>query len=146
MESDLKKYLVTVIIILPIYLILIVSEWKILEKAGEKGWKSLIPFYNLFISHHIVGMAHIWFILEVIFWFVELILELIPAVPDMVELSCGLVIGLFTIISEVIHINRLCNCFKKPTSFKIGMIILPELFMPIIAFGNSVYTPPEHQH
>lgn len=146
MESDLKIYLVTAFIILPIYLILIVSEWKILEKAGEKGWKSLIPFYNLFISHHIVGMAHIWFILEVIFWFVELILELIPAVPDMVELSCGLVIGLFTIISEVIHINRLCNCFKKPTSFKIGMIILPELFMPIIAFGNSVYTPPEHQH
>lgn len=127
-----------------IYVILIISEWKILEKAGEKGWKALIPFYNLFLSHHIVGMAHIWFILEVIFWIAELVVELVPAVPETVNLTLELVTGLFTIISEVIHVNRLCNCFGKKTAFKIGMCFFPEIFTPIIAFGKAEYTPPKH--
>ncbi len=131
-------------ILLAIYTILVISEWRILEKAGEKGWKSLIPFYNLFLSHHIAGMPHIWFILEVIFWFTELILELVPAVPDPIEIICGIVIAIFTLISEIIHLNLLCDRFGKGIGFKIGMFILPEVFMPIIAFGSSVYTPPEH--
>ena len=31
-----------------VYSITVIAEWRILVKAGEKGWKSLIPFYNLF--------------------------------------------------------------------------------------------------
>ena len=29
-------------------IILIVAQWKVFEKAGEKGWKSLIPIYNIY--------------------------------------------------------------------------------------------------
>ena len=96
------------------------------------------------LAYHIAGMPHIWFILKVIFWFTELILELVPAVPDPIEIICGIVIAIFTLISEIIHLNLLCDRFGKGIGFKIGMFILPEVFMPIIAFGSSVYTPPEH--
>ena len=132
-----------------VYIILIIAEWRILVKAGEKGWKSLIPFYNLYISHEIVGMAHIWFVLEVIFWFIELVLETLEEItelPEEVSLIFGLVIGAFTVVSEVIHIIKLCKCFGKGRAFTVGMILVSFVFTPIIAFDRSVYTKPEKAH
>jgi hypothetical protein len=42
--------------------------WKIFEKAGEAGWKSIIPIYNVYIMYKIVGMKNwFWYILIVAF-------------------------------------------------------------------------------
>lgn len=32
---------------------LIIAEWILFERAGQAGWKSLIPFYDSFIIHKI---------------------------------------------------------------------------------------------
>lgn len=132
------------IILIALIILLTVAEWKILTKAGEKGWKSLIPFYNIFVSHHIVGMSHTWFIIEVIAWIIEFVLELIK-MPAPVVLAVGIAVGIFTLVSELVHIIKMCRCFGKGTGFKIGMILIPELFMLIIAFGKSEYKKPDHQ-
>lgn len=123
--------------------LLTVAEWRIFTKAGEKGWKSLIPFYSVFVSHHIIGMSHIWFILDMIFLAVELILVFIENVPDWLELWFGIVVGVFTIVCEIIHINKLCNAFGKKLLFKIGMFFLPQVFPLIIAFGSAKYRKPQ---
>ena len=127
-----------------VYALFVVAEWKILTKAGEKGWKSLIPVYNVFISHHIVGMSHIWFILEIVTWIIEAILELVKGLPPWIALVFGILTAGFTVVSEVIHIIKMCNCFGKGTAFKIGMILIPDLFFLIIAYGKSVYQKPAH--
>ena len=132
------------IILIALIILLTVAEWKILTKAGEKGWKSLIPFYNIFVSHHIVGMSHTWFIIEVIAWIIEFVLELVK-MPAPVVLAVGIAVGIFTLVSELVHIIKMCSCFGKRTGFKIGMILIPELFMLIIAFGKSEYKKPDHQ-
>ena len=136
--------MIMIIAIIAIYVVYVIAEWKILTKAGEKGWKSLIPAYNVFISHHIVGMSHIWFILEVVTWIIELMLELVKGVPSWVDLAFGIFTTVFTLVSELIHIIKMCNCFGKKTAFKIGMILIPDLFFLIIAFGRSTYQKPDH--
>lgn len=133
-----------IIAVIALYVAFVIAEWKILTKAGEKGWKSLIPVYNVFISHHIVGMSHIWFILEVISWIIEVMLELVNGLPSWVSLAFGIFTIIFTVVSEVVHIIKLCNCFGKGTAFKIGMILIPGLFFLIIAFGESRYQKPAH--
>lgn len=35
------------IIVSIVAILLIVAQWKIFTKAGEKGWKSIIPIYNM---------------------------------------------------------------------------------------------------
>ena len=45
----------TSIIYLAIIIAIIVGMWKIFEKAGEAGWTSLVPFYNLWILNRIGG-------------------------------------------------------------------------------------------
>ena len=41
---------------------LIIAEWILFERAGQAGWKSLIPFYDIFIIHKIAfGEDAKWF-------------------------------------------------------------------------------------
>ena len=40
--------------------LLIIAGWKIFEKAGEKGWKILIPIYDIYIFFKICGLKN-WF-------------------------------------------------------------------------------------
>ncbi len=128
-----------------IALLLLVSEWRVLEKAGEKGWKTLIPFYNIYVSHHVMGMAHIWFILEIIVWPIELLLEILDPVPDWLEIGFGIPTAIITIISMIVHANCMGKCFGKSRLYRLGLLLLPEVCLPMIAFGKSKYIKPE-QH
>lgn len=128
-----------------IALLLLVSEWRVLEKAGEKGWKTLIPFYNIYVSHHVMGMAHIWFILEIIVWTIELLLEILEPIPDWLEIGFGIPTAIITIISMIVHANCMGKCFGKSRLYRVGLLLLPEVCLPMIAFGKSTYIKPE-QH
>ena len=135
--------MILAIILIAAAVLFTAAEWRILTKAGEKGWKSLVPVYSVFISHHIVGMSHVWFILEVVIWVIEIVFELVK-LPEAVVLGFGIAAGIFTIVSEWIHVIRLCNCFGKGLGFKIGMLLFPNLFLLIIAYGKAEYQKPNH--
>ncbi len=94
-------------------------------------------------------MAPTWFILEVVFWVTEVILEILEELFSLspeVALIVGSVIAAYTVLSEVIHIIKLCKCFGKGRGFAIGMILIPYVFSAIIAFDRSVYTMPANAH
>ena len=42
--------------------LVLIATWKIFVKAGEKGWKSLIPFYSVYIQCRIAGIPKIFWI------------------------------------------------------------------------------------
>ena len=100
-----------------IYVLLIVANWKIFTKAGEAGWKSLIPFYNLYVLCKIVDGKGIKFLLL-----------LIPIV-DIVYL----------IILDI----RMAKAFGKGTGFAVGLIFLPNIFTLILGFGDAQYVGPQ---
>jgi len=45
------------LISLAIIVLQYVAMWKIFVKAGEKGWKALIPIYNLVVMFKIIGIS-----------------------------------------------------------------------------------------
>lgn len=51
-------------ILLLFYLVFIIAVivglWKVFEKAGQQGWKALIPIYNIVIMCRIVGLDPWW--------------------------------------------------------------------------------------
>jgi uncharacterized membrane protein YhaH (DUF805 family) len=49
-----------------IAIILIIAQWKIYEKAGEPGWASIIPIYNVIILLKIIGKPWWWLLLFII--------------------------------------------------------------------------------
>ncbi|MFA6184537.1 MAG: DUF5684 domain-containing protein [Candidatus Shapirobacteria bacterium] len=95
-------------------ILMLASAWKIFVKAGKPGWAALVPVYNMVVLLEIVGMP-IWYIF----------LMFIPLV--------NIIIGLVVLLNLV-------KSFKKSMGFVLGLIFLPMIFYPILAFGKSRYT------
>ncbi len=98
---------------------MIVVMWKIFVKAGKPGWGCIIPIYNIILQLEIVGRPFWW-----------LFLLLIPYV---------------NIFFAVVIILDMAKVFGKDESlFEAGMLFLPFIFFPILAFDSSEYTEIEH--
>ncbi len=97
-------------------ILIIAAWWKIFSKAGQPGWASIIPIYNLYIWCKIVGRPWWW-----------ILLMLIPFVDF--------------IILIILFID-LAKSFGKGAGFGIGLILLPIIFFPILGFGSAQYQGP----
>ena len=101
------------IIQLAIIILMIVGMWKVFTKAGQPGWASIIPIYNVYILLLIVDKPWWW-----------LILMLIPIV---------------NIVMWIIVSLALAQKFGQGTGFAIGLILLPFIFIPILGFSDMKY-------
>ena len=99
-----------------IYVLLVVANWKIFTKAGEKGWKSLIPLYSAYIFVKIVDGKG---------W--KFLLLLIPIV---------------NVVYYILLDIKTAKAFGKGTGFALGLIFLPNIFTLILGFGSDEYIGP----
>ena len=97
-----------------VFLLMIVSMWKVFSKAGEGGWKSLIPIYNLFILVRISGKPG-WWILLLLF---------VPVVD----------LFIFILVNMA-----LAERFGKSRFYGLGLTFLGFIFFPVLAFGSARY-------
>ncbi len=102
-----------ILIVLAFALFMIVSYWKVFEKAGQPGWGVLIPIYNILLLLKIAGRPGWW-----------ILLYLIPLV--------NIVIGIIVSID-------IAKNFGKDAAFGIGLAFLGIIFYPILAFGSAQY-------
>jgi len=107
---------VTMVIGLLIALVLIVAMWKVFTKAGQPGWASIIPIYNLYVWCKIVGRPGWW-----------ILLMLIPFV--------NIIVGIILCID-------MAKSFGKGAGFGIGLALLGVIFIPILGFGSAQYQGP----
>lgn len=97
---------------------LIVVQWKIFAKAGKPGWAAIIPIYNTWVMFEIAWGSG-----------AKMFLSLIPFVGFIFPLICNV---------------KLAKAFGKGTGFGIGIIFLPIIFYPILAFSkDSEYIGPQ---
>ena len=107
---------VSTIVGLLIALLLIVAMWKVFTKAGQPGWASIIPIYNLYIWCKIVGRSG-WWVLLMLIPFVNFIIMIILCVD-------------------------LAKSFGKGAGFGVGIAFLGIIFLPILGFGSAEYQGP----
>ncbi|MCX7743883.1 MAG: DUF5684 domain-containing protein [Flavobacteriales bacterium] len=116
MQALAAASIFVMLIYLAIIVLMIASLWKIFTKAGKPGWACIVPIYNIIVMLEMVGKPTWW-----------VILYLIPFVN--------------IVVAIIINI-QLAKVFGKDTGFAIGMILLPFIFFPMLAFGNAQYTKP----
>ena len=134
----------TGIFILALYILLIIAWWKIFVKAGEAGWKSIIPIYNIYIFCRIIGIN---------FWIYAFAIPIVLSVLFTIATGNSAdasSLTTFGVIMTVIYVAyyvfldiytaiKLGDAFKKGAGFKVGLVLLPNLFLLILAFGASKY-------
>ncbi|MBR2587320.1 hypothetical protein IKE71_03035 [Candidatus Saccharibacteria bacterium] len=134
------------IFILAVYILFIIAWWKLFTKAGEKGWKSLIPIYNVYVYCRII---------DINFWIyafgIPFALGLLSGIagtgatngqPSTFALIVSFISLGYAIFFAIYEAIKLGNAFKKGTGFKVGLVLLPNIFLLILAFGSSKYTKP----
>lgn len=105
--------LVFSIIMMLVVLVLIVSVCKVFAKAGKGWWAPLIPIYGNYCQFDIT-FGNGWMFL----------LMFIPVVNFVVAIAVSI---------------KLATVFGKGIGFGIGLIFLPFIFLPILAFGGAEY-------
>ena len=122
--------------IMIVYLIILVAfviaMWKVFTKAGEQGWKALIPVYNYWTLCEIAGRPGWWALLFIpvalLFW--------IPIV--------GFVLWLALVALSIIVSLDIGRAFKKSTTFSVvGLILFSIVGYLILGFGKDKYHGPD---
>ena len=90
------------------FLLYYISWFKLFSKSGQAGWKALIPLFNIFIFTKIAGKP-IWWI------------------------AIYLVLPLGYILSSI----QIAKLFEKKMIFTVGLILLPIIFFPLLAFKKN---------
>ena len=125
--------IVMFVFILAIAILVIVAMWKIFQKAGEPGWKAIIPFYNSYTMYKIVwGTKFFW-----INFGIGVLTGIINFLPPLAFLRYMSSIAGFVI--EVMLLNKLAKSFGHGTGFTIGLIFLPYVFLLILGFGSDEF-------
>lgn len=94
-------------------ILLIVASWFLFEKAGEPGWKSIIPGLN------------VWTLFEIVYgsgW--KCLLLLVPGL---------------NIVMLVLLPFRLAKAYGQSLVYGLGMLLLPPVFILLLAFGPWRY-------
>ena len=108
--------LTALLVPLLLVIIMIAAMWRVFEKAGEAGWKSIVPFYNLYVLILIAGKPGWWF----------LIIAFVPLI--------GLIFYLLVCLS-------LAQKFDKGPIYGVLLCFFGFIMFPLLAFDNSSYTP-----
>ncbi len=132
-----------IVVSLAITVFSIICLWRIFEKAGEAGWKCLIPIYNVYVFLKICWEAK---------YFIYLILAIIAAIiltavgtannsGALAGIGGFLIVILYIAIFvvDIIAMIKLAKRFGKSGAFAVGLIFLNTIFLAILAFDSSDY-------
>lgn len=117
----------------------VIARWRLFCKAGEKGWKSLIPVYTDYLLYKIAWRGEIYWI------------GLALAVVASILSSLGHAVGVYLTIAVLaisyvlyfLNLVKLARAFGHGVGFAVGMFFFPVIFMLILGFERSQYLGPQ---
>ena len=140
--------------------LVLVSTWKIFVKMGVPGWKAIIPYYNLWVMIDCLRKPRSWFwililgsivclaIYGVFLWLVFAENGMITGsldhlIPLLVLMLLMLAVAVVMLIYSIRLYHALSTAFGHDAGFTVGLIFLPIVFLPILAFGPDKFLPRE---
>lgn len=136
------------IILLMLSVLILVSTWKIFKKAEQPGWAAIVPVYNQYIMMKISWRRKwpFWSILSVSLIATAATFISIYAFtrgdisPLRLSLNARMLAAMiFILVIEILTYVKLAKAFRKGGGFACGLLFLPIIFWPILAFGSSRY-------
>ena len=110
------RVLLWVIMSIAAAVFMIATMWKVNEKGGKPGWAAVVPVYNEVVLLQLAGKSGWW----VLLYFIPLV----------------------NIIIYFIARIDLAKSFGRGAGFGLGLIFLPVIFFPILAWDDPEYVGP----
>lgn len=113
LNENLIYYIILSVIAIALVVLTLIALSRVFKKANRSGISAYIPFYNIYTVIEIANLPKMYFILF-----------LIPFV------------NIYILYKISMSIAKL---FKKKVGFGYGLLFLPFIFYPILAFSDSEY-------
>ncbi len=143
----------------------IVGLWKVFTKAGEQGWKSLIPIYNSYILFKIAGKKFTAYLILSIVCVIAYLVVMFGSVGTMMGAmsaagggDSGLMagMGILTLVASLVMLvtaicilvitAKLCGALSRSFGhgggFAAGLFFLAPIFYIILGFNQDQYLGP----
>jgi len=139
----------------------LVCMWFIFTKMGLPGWKGIVPYYNIWTALKKLKKPQYWFwiilasslllIVGLVFLTASMILAMQYGAGDWFSgiIAGGGVLLMLVLLVCLFFLVRLTHAFSKSfghgAGFTVGLVLLPYVFSPIMAFGPNEFTEPEEK-
>ena len=125
-------------VIIVVWIILqIIADWKIFTKAGEAGWKSIIPVYNYYTEYNLCWKGTYGLIYAVAYYICNLITSG-DSVPNW-QFILLVIFGIITIVLHFMESKKLAKAFGKGTGFGVFLFLLGPIARLVLGFGSAQY-------
>lgn len=122
-----------------VWALLVIARWKMFQKAGEAGWKSIIPVYSTYISFKICwGTAPFWALIAMAAFAGTSAPADYPALGMLVALLyCAIaVVGL-------VMLYKTSLAFGHGIGMALALLFFPNVATLVLGFGSSRYVGPQ---
>lgn len=146
--EDLQYYGIST----PIAILVIIEYWILFEKAGESGWKYLIPFYAEYTAFKIARREKLFWwwlgtglasaVVFVFFFVICMAMASSTATELILMLLLSGVLSFALGIAQIVIAAKFSIAFAKAfgqsTAFGVGMLFLKPIFAGILAFSKDI--------
>ena len=125
----------TGVVSLILVILLIIAWWKIFTKAGEKGWKAIIPVYNAYIQYKLFWNTKMFWITLAL----AVVAGICAAIGGVIFTIIYAILMIVALVISIIFCNRVSKSFGQGAGFTVGLVLLQPIFVLILGFGKSEY-------
>ena len=123
--------IIIALIALAVAVLAIIAKWKMYVKAGQPGWKAIVPFYNTWTECQIVGITS-WWVVAILLLSVLSMIPYIGFIFSLAEFAASIYFAI------VLHVS-MARAYGHPDGFAAGYIFLSVIFFCITGFGKAKY-------
>ena len=132
--SILMSYLGGLVIaLIALWVFNVIIRWKVFEKAGVAGWKSIIPFYGDYVEYSIVWEGK-WYLFTLA---ASVVMSAVWFIPVLGPIAAVAAVVFLEIISVVFAMQE-AKAFGQDTGFALGLLFIPFVFKFFLAFDQDV--------
>lgn len=143
----ISGFLFALLILLAYVATSFILRWNMFIKAGEPGWKSLIPVYNDYTEWKIAGFGREYvhlLLLGIALIILTLLFSLLGAFGAFLNIVLWIVYIVICIVITIRKCMCLAKAFGKDDTFGLlGLFIFSTIGTLILSWGNCIYTAPE---
>ena len=119
------------------YIFYMIANWKIFSKAGEPGWKSLIPFYNVYTEYKLMWKPQLAWTYIGLGVLADIFLE--NTGTSALMFLGGLICTIAYLVIDFKEKQHVSKAFGYGFGFGVGLFLLQPIFSMILGFGSDQY-------
>ncbi len=120
-----------------IWILTIIAYWKMFTKAGEKGWKAIIPVYSTYKIYDITWKGSMFWLSLAAGIVSSILVNIWP--DSVVSLIIATIVLVFALVISVMACFKMSKAYGHGVGYGFGLLFLNTIFILILGFGKSEY-------